>query len=642
MFAHPTLCAMVASLGLVAACDSAPAGGPAADTTQNCNNLVTTRCDPSDLSRVFSVDACGVVNGVRSECNPGKECFQRTPTSLATCTDPVEPCDPFDQATICVYPGGQGRTLYETSYIAVGTDVACVDTPEDAGDLIEDCGFGSACFQEPGFNDGEALCHRSIDASQAGKPYYDFGCSKFSLWMRYPTKLEIDCRCRTVGDGQGGAGGTGNAMADPNNVDISNGARPGGPIFNCLAGGTMPTRTAPVQYGTGPSFNAWYDVNASGASWFSGVVNPETREMFAIIKFTDPTHVKGGAVVAWELDSGDRRIVSGIHPTAGEFGSGYLSPPAQGPFPFGPQPLTGANVIRFGPDKMLYVYGGGTGESTDSQRQVVRVDPTTGERTLVWRAQRDVDGPEVTADFGQCLRPEAFDYVDSVGMNAQAFEIGPDRTLYFAFRGVREGDGIMAVSPDGKTCTVLSRWGGTGDSPGGGATPVPAPEAIGAGPFLQFPVQGLLFHDGLIYGVSNSDLYSFDPATGDRVDVSYTKTTYGGMGFANMFWDPTREVIWAVGTAAAHTGTIVNLKNGRRESIFADTGRDEHGAEAVLVSVYPESRSTSQSALGNGNTIGYGGVVLDPDDNDIVYAVLKSGGLLKMELSTFNNYVHSW
>jgi hypothetical protein len=44
----------------------------------------------------------------------------------------------------------------------------------------------------------------------------------------------------------------------------------------------------------------------------------------------------------------------------------------------------------------------------------------------------------------------------------------------------------------------------------------------------------------------------------------------------------------------------------------------------------------------NSNSIGYGGFILDPDNNDIVFAVLKSGGLMKMELSTFNNFVFSW
>ena len=37
-----------------------------------------------------------------------------------------------------------------------------------------------------------------------------------------------------------------------------------------------------------------------------------------------------------------------------------------------------------------------------------------------------------------------------------------------------------------------------------------------------------------------------------------------------------------------------------------------------------------------------GGVILDPLDDDIVYGVTNTGALLKFELSTFNNYIHSW
>ncbi len=445
-----------------------------------------------------------------------------------------------------------------------------------------------------------------------------------------------------VGDGQGGAGGTGDALADPNNIDITNGGRPGGPIINCGTQDAMAKNTWPVQYGTGPSFNAWYQQSSSGASWFSGTVDPATREMYAIVKWSSPQASKAGAVVAWNLDTKNRRVVTGLHPEAGEFGSGYKTP-FTGPFPFGPQILGGANVIRLGPDNMLYVFGGGTGEGSSDNREIVRVHPVTGERTLAWLAE-NTDSPDLSDTYGQCYRPDQHGHTQTVALQANAFEIGPDGTFYMSMHGIREGDGIVSVSADGKTCKVHSRWGGTGHVSDPTRPAAPAPDPIGNGPYLQFPVKGLLFHDGKIYGVSNDELYSFDLTTGDIAHVSYTHGTYGGMGYANMFWDPSREVVWAVGTVAKYVGSIVNLKNGRRESIYGDTGRDEHGDQAILVSDYPESRSVSSpsTTLTNGNSIGYGGVVLDPDNNDIVYAVLKSGGLLKMELSTFNNYVVSW
>ena len=119
---------------------------------------------------------------------------------------------------------------------------------------------------------------------------------------------------------------------------------------------------------------------------------------------------------------------------------------------------------------------------------------------------------------------------------------------------------------------------------------------------------------------------------------------FGGMGVSNVFWDDTRDVLWAVGTEAPYVGAIIDPVSGRRESVFGDTGLADFGNEAILYSVYGEIRSVTNpsSVLTNGNSLGYGGFILDPADPDIAFGVLKSGGLMKMELSTFNSYVSSW
>jgi hypothetical protein len=604
----------------------------AAVDTVDCSLPSTqTVCVDGVPNKVYKADACGNATTPKTTCSSALACEVNSGDGQAYCACPLT------GANTCKL-GGSISSLYEVTYIA--KQRSCASAVPDPADFVADCGFGTVCFQEAEYNGGAPLCHRSIDASQAGKPYYDFGCGTFSEWLRHPTRLEIDCRCRTTGDGQGGAGGTGNAFADPNHTDVATGGRPGGPIINCGAPNTMAANVWPVAYGAGPSFNAWLQQNASGASWFSGVVNPATREMFAIVRWTNADYVKSGTVVAWDLDTGDRRVVSGLYPNPqlGQeaFGSGYLSPKPGNTGTVTEQPLSGANVLRFGPDGMLYVFGGGTGETSASEREIVRVDPDTGARTLVWLAQNDATG-DVSATYGQCFRPDTSGGLpQSVALQAQAFEVGPDGTFYVSMRGVREGDGILSISADGAACAYRSRWGGQGHD----GQQIPA--QIGAGFALQFPVQGLLLHDGAIFGVSNDDLYRFDLTTGQRTKASYTNGTYGGMGFANMFWDPTREVVWAVGTAAPYVGSIVDLTTGRRESIYADTGNDEYGAQAILRSVYAGSRSVSGTMLSNGNSIGYGAVVLDPDDPNIVYGVLKSGGLMKLELSTFNNYVHSW
>jgi hypothetical protein len=538
--------------------------------------------------------------------------------------------------------GGALSNLYEETYIQKVRE--CTDDVYNPNDFIEDCGFGSVCFHEVGFNGGAPLCHRSIDASQSDKPYYDYGCGTAPLWQRNPTGLQVDCRCRTTGDSEGGASGTlgdGNGYVDPTQDPPS---YPGGPVINCATQDKMTTKTWPVAFGLGPRFNAWYQQNSSEARWFSADVDPDTREMFAIIRWSNADYVNSATIVAWNLDTGDRRIVTGLYPKPDSsqeaFGFGYLSPKPGNSGTVTEQPLSGANVLRIGPDNMLYTLGGGL-DGPSSTREIVRIDPTTGERTLAWKSQDDPDVDITGTWAGQCFRPDAYGEEESIAFQWQAFEVGPDGTFYLSMHGIREGDGIVSISADGQTCSYHSRWGGSGHNPGGGGTPVPAPTPIGGGIDISpgFPVQGLLFHDGLIHGVVKTDLFSFNLANGNRQKDTWNNGVYAGIGYSNMFWDPTRNVIWAVGTVAQEEGSIVDLATGRRESIYADS---EWGDQSVLQSDYATMQSISNTMLANANSIGRGGVILDPGNNNIIFAVLQSGGLVKMELSTFNNFVFSW
>lgn len=613
-----------------------PSGKPDMNSSSECDGesdrLV---CNSEDPKGIYRSDLCFNPTRKKTTCASALSCELHSEDGEAHCACPLT------GETACRLEGNRS-SLYEPTTLIKKR--ACSNARREPTDNIESCGFGTVCFQEEGFNNGEALCHRSIDASQSDSPYYNHSCGTFALWMRNPTMLEIDCRCRTTTDGQGGAGGTGTAFADPNNLDIEQGGHPAGAIVNCASPSQYMSAVWPIQYGSGPSFNAWFQQNSSGASWFSGVLDPNSREMFAVVRWTNSEYIRSSTIVAWNIDTKDRRVVSGLHPDTGgqiEYGSGYLSSqPTHAPGEGLQQPLTGVSVIRFGPDGMLYAAAGGTGESSTNTREIVRIDPNSGKRTLVWRAQDERVG-DITAEFGQCFRPDALGLQHSIAFQSYAFEVGPDGTFYMSMHGIREGDGIVTISPDGKTCKVISRWGGGGHNPQGGATPVPAPEAIGAGPSFQFPVEGLLLHDGLLYGVSNKELYSFDLTTGDRV-LKSDGPGYAGMGTSNMFWDSSRNVIWAAGGPANHEGTIIDLTTGRTESIYSDTGREDFGDEAILNSTYSAGRSVSISMLGNSNVVNRGGLVLDPQNPDMVFAVLKSGALMKMELSTFNTIIHSW
>ncbi len=146
--------------------------------------------------------------------------------------------------------------------------------------------------------------------------------------------------------------------------------------------------------------------------------------------------------------------------------------------------------------------------------------------------------------------------------------------------------------------------------------------------------------DDKVWGVSPwGDLLTFDIATGNRVSVSPPNGTYQGIGYQNIFWDDTRDIVWATGDHAAYVGSVIGPVTGQRESVFGDS--DEF-PNPLLQSDYGFTRSVTSSMLGNGNGIFHGSLVLDPEDNDIVWFIINGGGLGKMELSTFNTYVHSF
>ena len=383
-------------------------------------------------------------------------------------------CEAPITGTRCLYTNVQSNLYEPSQVIRVRRGIGSREEPED---LLEECGFGSMCNTDKLVNDGEAYCGRSVDNPES--PYENFSCT-FSEWMRHPTKLEVDCRCRIVGDGQGGAGGTGNAYADPLNIDVTQGARPGGGIINCAIAGHQMTKRWPIKYGNGPKFDAWYKQSRSGASWFGGVFNPATRELFGIVKWSNPNYSKSATIVAWNIDTKNRRVVSGLYPDATEatgqksYGSGYLAP---APVPkTTTQPLTGANSIKLGSDGMLYVYGGGTGEGAGSQRQITKVNPTTGERTLIWQAMKKIYTGDISSTYGQCLRSDTV----SVGLQAQAFAIGPNLEFYLSMHDSITGDGILKISADGSKCTPISAWGIQG-------------RVVGEGVSLQFPVHGMFY-----------------------------------------------------------------------------------------------------------------------------------------------------
>ena len=575
-------------------------------------------CDPSDPSAIYHANACGEVTDVAETCDQWSSCDDSSGTPTCLCVP--------EEILTCETLSGGGDGLYdETAVVNLG---AC-----DADNTVETCAFGTKCYQEAGYFDDKAVCARSITPEASDSPYYDNGCS-FADWVRTPTSLDIDCRCRRTGDG-----GSGGGYVDPNTQ-----LNPGNAIINCRPLGELVGQQWPLLWGSGPSFTPYHTASGTGGDFFGGYFDPDSRELYTVVRWGNGGLVRTGSVLAFQVDTGARRVVSGFYPSNSglqEYGSGYNTPRPLGNAG-AHQPLTGASSLKTGPDGMLYVAGGGLGETSNKQKFIVRVDPDTGKRTLVWMAQHAGSAGQnhtgnISDTYGQCTRhgPETVDGVpDSVAWTPSGFTVADNGDFYMTFHGIREGDGVARISADGSTCTFVSRFGAEasgGETPadiGGGFTP-----ATGA-------LEGLMLHDGKLWTVTlGGDLLTIDPTTGDRaVAGAKPSSGYTGIGYQNLFWDSTRDVVWAVGNHTSYLGSVIDPTTGQRESVFGDS--DDYGTP-ILQSSYGYTRSVTSSMLGNGNGIFHGAFALDPENNDIVWFTIQGGGLGKMELSTFNSYVHS-
>lgn len=624
-------------------CQDTDPSDPDRPITPRCGNACGNKrarlvCDASDPNTLFYVNECGELSGETTKCgNAGMRCVP----GATDADDAICQCQPTE-ALRCFAPGAN-YSHYQTSYITYKESCGVTDEVQLSSEfLVETCDWGSSCFQEDDYNGGQPECTRSIDASASDSPYYNHSCD-FPMFMRTKTRLEVDCRCRVKGDG-----GMGSGVVLP--ISKQN---PGNAIAGCLSvgeGGTKaPSWRQPLiedgaPMGSGVSvYDHWEQ--AGLAVVYGGFLDPMTRELYAPITWTNQVHRASTTIFAYNIDTGARRVVSGIYldKLQGEVlhGGGYLSAQNAGD----DQPLTGHTGITFGPDRKIYSVGTGvTGQGQNRSAEIVRTDPQTGDRELVWRSQT-VETGDLTATYGQCLRHGRSNldgFLESVAIQSRTLAVAPDGTFYLTFHGPKEGDGVLAISADGKNCRFVSRWNAEeeqfGDEP-----PVPAPDDIGGGFKPQYgPLYGALFRNDHIYTKTVwGDFIKVNSATGDRVVVtSKADSEDGTPGEDNLFYDSTRDLIFAIGNEGKHEGAVIDEKTNRIDSFFYDHAIE---SKSLLRSRYGVRQSIigPPNALANANTLGHGAFGMDPDDNDIFYFVISGGALVKFERSTFNNYIMS-
>jgi hypothetical protein len=242
--------------------------------------------------------------------------------------------------------------LHHDSYVIQENDCGTPEVTEER--TVETCGFGTRCRvdEDAGV---QAACERSLTEEAAESPYYDYSCGTFSEWMEFPTGLDADCRCRYNSDGINNGFPTSDGAHPINVTGVTAG------IINCTPRAAWTTFEWPLAYGNGPTFHGFATETAFGGDQVGGALDPVTREQFSRIQWTSPTDVTTGTVLSYNVDTGERRVVSGVIAGATldeadwvDVGGGHVYPPSLTTnATVAPQSLTGGSSLRMGADGML-------------------------------------------------------------------------------------------------------------------------------------------------------------------------------------------------------------------------------------------------------------------------------------------------
>ena len=321
------------------------------------------------------------------------------------------------------------------------------------------------------------------------------------------TKLIVDCRCQEKR----------RTLLDCNNPENS----------------AVPTT---ARVGTGPSlfplmFTATIRIGP-------GYLDPVKREFYPAISFDDSRGAYQGFVLGVDLDTGNRRLVSGSIPGQGDRGNG---PPIDGP-----------RVTDIGPDGKLYVWS-----ESAVHMKIFRVDLDTGDRELVWSDYDFTQTDTNIAEHAQCEIPTGNGQTTYPQTNENGFAVGPDGSFYVNVFQFGAG-GVAKIAPDGHACSWLTLWdaASVGD---------PTFKDVGTGPAgdnTNFTALKYNKATNTVWGIGFfGSLTSIDVATGDRTAVMDVR---GGTGTYSIATSTELQIAVLGGTdAPASVITVIDLPNNR-------------------------------------------------------------------------------
>jgi hypothetical protein len=328
-------------------------------------------------------------------------------------------------------------------------------------------------------------------------PYYDRPCP-LEKYADNPTDLIADCRC------------------GPNQAP-----RDGIPL--CQRPYELNREGFAV--GEGPSFAGVF--NAEYLGGFLDESEGPSGTVYVAVGYGGSTD-RSGAVLAIDVATGNRRAVSGT----------FLG--VNGPYEVGAGPTFSTVLdVRRGPDQKLYAW---VRTTPPSQQELFRVDPVTGDRTLIWKA-RD-------SRFPQCAAG-----VTALQINDNGFAVDAQGRFYLAHGTVSFGIGIVRLSADASSCELVA-----------GASDTPELQK-GVGP-LPGSLQGFTFVNGKLIasGRSPKIFVSVDVETGNREVLYESQGLTPPERWAQ--WDETHKAWWFTGFESSVSIWAYDPETGATTDIF--------------------------------------------------------------------------
>lgn len=523
---------------------------------------------------------CGDGPG-QGSCYPSETCEKHT-DGRSYCFCPVGTIP--GSGSRCV-PEDNNQTMNAKICSELGEDHcagkgACVDLDKTSCAYHTERGLmpPAACEQVDKTQRPVGLCISSVlDPSKANQ---DAAFCTFTQHWSNPTRLATDCRCMQTAD-----------------------------IATCKRPGNLDPS---IKFGEGPSFRD-VDLSDQLGAFQDG------REMIVATTWKS-TNGKKGALVAVNIDTGDRRIVSGD-----------FKDPVNGSSTTGDGPAFALVTHAIKGSDGYYVASVAENGETGSLPIIFKVDPTNGNREIVYNANE----PE---NFAVC--PNGADE-NLPGTKTVQIRGGNQWTMdeagnhYFSAIGAAPGPSIVKVSKDGQSCDYVVR---IADGPVTFETP-----NVGTGyTDIQFDFENLFVLGDKLYARSDKLMVEVTmPANAEASIKMFSNAKDGSvgagcsgdikcMGRAWTIYDPHREVFWTSGSPSDDNLIV---------AIDAKTG------DRIDLPCWHPELGRVASCAGNGaplgGFIGKGGIIIDDQPPHDLYLAHDNEAIVRFDLSTGNHNIIS-